>query len=196
MKTALITCGALVSEVKAIVAARGWNATVFPLPAVLHNSPEKIPARVLECISQLQGRFDRIVVLYADCGTGGILDQVLAPLGIPRISGPHCFEVYGRAEFEQLMEEEPGTFFLTDFLLKSFDTLVIRELGMDRFPELRSEYFRNYKRIVYLAQSSAPGLRRKAEQVSEYLGLPLIIRDIGMGALESELVHLVGAHAS
>lgn len=195
MKTALITCGALVAEVKAVVAAQGWNATVFPLPAVLHNHPETIPGKILECVLQVHDKFDRIIVVYADCGTGGALDQVLAPLGIPRISGPHCFELYGRAEFEEMMEEEPGTFFLTDFLLKSFDKLVIGELGLDRFPELHGEYFRNYKRLVYLAQSLTPQLRDRAEQVSQYLGLPLTVREVGVGELESELVELVGVHA-
>jgi hypothetical protein len=196
MKTALITCGALASEVKAIVAAHGWNAAVFPLPAVLHNHPQRILKEVLACVSELRDKFDRIVVLYADCGTGGALDQVLAPLGIPRISAPHCFELYGRAVFEEIMQEEPGTFFLTDFLLTSFDKLVIKELGLDRFPELRSEYFRHYKRLVYLAQNPTPQLRAKAERVSHYLGLPLMVREVGVGALDPELVQLVGAHAN
>lgn len=187
MKTALIACGALAREVLALREKHGWDADVLAVDALLHNQPQRIPGAVRARIREVHKRYDRIIVVYGDCGTGGLLDAVLESEGVERVRGPHCYEMYARKEFEGLMAEEPGTFFLTDYLLNSFDRLVIRELGLDRFPELHEEYFRNYRRVVYLAQRSHPALRERAQRVAEYLGLPLEIVHTGQGGLESDL---------
>src|SRR2546429_2521794 len=192
MKTALIACGALAQEVLALKEKHGWNATVFALPALLHNSPGRIPAAVLNRIHEARRDFDQVVVVYGDCGTGGQLDALLEREGIKRIRGPHCYEMYGHPIFGDLMESEPGTFFLTDFLVSHFDRLVIKELGLDRFPQLREDYFVNYARAVYLAQRQDGELVAKAREAAERLNLPLEIRYVGYGALESRLLELIG----
>lgn len=131
------------------------------------------------------------MVAYGDCGTGGQLDRLLEIEGVERIQGPHCYEIYGEALFEELMAKEPGTFFLTDFLVSQFDSLVIRELGLDRYPALRDDYFGNYTRLVYLVQQDDPKLTEAARRAAERLNLPLEIRAVGYGALESRLVQLM-----
>jgi uncharacterized protein DUF1638 len=191
MKTALIVCGALSAEVLALKQKHGWNAQVFALPALLHNSPDQIPPSVLHRIRKVRKDFDQIVVVYGDCGTGGQLDALLEREAVKRVRGPHCYEMYGHAVFEELMEQEPGTFFLTDFLVTHFDRLVLEELGLDRFPQLREDYFAHYTRVVYLAQRPDPTLFAKAQQAAERLALPLEIRHVGYGALESRLLELI-----
>jgi hypothetical protein len=190
-RTALITCGALVREVLELKSKHGWDVDVLALPALLHNHPGRIPAAVQERIQAARQQYERIAVVYGDCGTGGLLDRLLETEDIERIPGPHCFEVYGGNLFEELTVQDPGTFFLTDFLVSQFDSLVIRELGLDRYPELRDDYFGNYRRVVYLAQRDDPKLADSARKAAERLNLPLEIRRVGHGALESRLVQLV-----
>ena len=192
MKTALIVCGALAQEVLALKEKHGWNAEVFALPALLHNSPDRIPPAVLNRIREARRDFERLVVVYGDCGTGGQLDALLEHEAVKRVRGPHCYEMYGHPIFNELMEREPGTFFLTDFLVIHFNRLVMEELGLDRFPQLREDYFANYTRAVYLAQRQDHDLAAKAQQAAERLNLPLEIRYVGYGALESRLLELVG----
>ena len=188
---ALIACGALAREVLALRAKHGWEAEVLAVPSLLHNHPDRIPAAVRERIREARQRFGRVIVVYGDCGTGGELDRLLAAEGVERIAGPHCYEMYADGLFHQLMQDEPGTYFLTDYLVQSFDHLVIEGMGLDRHPELRQEYFRNYSRVVYLAQRDDPALRRRAAWAAEALGLPLEIRQVGYGALESRLVEMM-----
>ena len=191
MKTALIACGALAREVLALKEKHGWDADVLGVPSLLHNTPDRIPEAVRERIHEARAHYDRVIVAYGDCGTGGLLDQMLAAEGVERVAGPHCYEMYANGQFEQLMAEQPGTYFLTDYLVQSFDHLVIEGMGLDRFPELRDEYFRNYTRVVYLAQRDDPALRARAQWAADVLGLPLEIRVVGYGALETRLLELM-----
>ncbi|RME47005.1 MAG: DUF1638 domain-containing protein [Chloroflexi bacterium] len=191
MRTAFIICGALAREVLAIIARHGWDAEVVGVPALDHVHPERIAPDVEKRLLELREQYDRVIVVFGDCGSRGALDAVLARYGIERVAGPHCYEMYGGPLFHELMAENPGTFFLTDFLVRTFQGTVIRELGLDRFPHLRDEYFRNYKRIVYLAQTHDPELCARAEEIAGYLGLPLEIRHTGYGLLEERLVALM-----
>ena len=193
MTTALIACGALAREVLALKEKHGWEAEVFGVPALLHNTPDRIPGAVRERIREARAHHDRVIVVYGDCGTGGMLDRLLAAEGVERVAGPHCYEMYANGGFENLMAEELGTYFLTDYLVQSFDHLVIEGLGLDRFPELRDDYFGNYRRVVYLAQRDDPALRARAQWAADQLGLPLEIQPTGYGALESRLVELMEA---
>jgi hypothetical protein len=158
-----------------------WDHVEFQcLPAELHNRPEKIPAAVLAKIEAARGRFERIFVAYADCGTGGLLDRALSGTGIERIPGAHCYEFFaGGPEFHRLAEEEPGTFYLTDFLVRHFQRLVVQGLGLDRRPELRPLYFGNYRRVVYLAQTRDPELEALARAHAGFLGLEYQYRYCG-----------------
>ncbi len=171
-KVLLIACGALARE---ILALRGGPLGAFDvtcLPAHLHNRPESIADAVRAKIRAHRGRYDEIFCVYGDCGTGGALVAVLEAVGVARIAGPHCYALFaGEARFDALMEASPGTFFLTDFLARHFDRLVIRGLGLDRHPGLRDAYFGAYERLVYLAQSDDPALDAKASAAAARLGL-------------------------
>jgi len=191
VKTAVIACGALAREVMALKGKYGWQADILGVPALLHNRPDRIPAAVLKRIREARAKYERVVVVYGDCGTGGLLDRMLEAEGVERVGGPHCYEMYADGEFETFMREAAGTFFLTDFLVRSFDHLVIEGLGLDRHPELRQEYFGNYVRAVYLAQTDDPALWKKAQWAADQLSLPLEIRYVGLGALESRLQELM-----
>jgi hypothetical protein len=190
-ETALIACGALAREVMALRDKHGWEADVLGVPALLHNWPERIPPAVKKRIAELRTVYKRLIVVYGDCGTAGRLDAMLAQEGVERVAGPHCYEMYADGSFEALMEEAPGTYFLTDYLTQSFDHLVIEGLGLDRRPELRDDYFQHYTRVVYLAQRDDPALLTKAQWAADYLQLPLEVRPAGYGALEERLVHLL-----
>lgn len=189
--TVLIACGALAREVIAVRDKYDWQADVLAIPVLLHNWPKRIPPAVQEKLSDLRARYDRLLVIYGDCGTAGKLDEVLAVENVERVAGPHCFEMYADGNFEALMAEAPGTYFLTDYLVRSFDHLVIEGLGLDRRPDLREDYFRHYTRVVYLAQRSDPALMAKAQQAADFLQLPLEVRHAGYGALESRLLTLM-----
>jgi hypothetical protein len=185
-RTLLIACGALAREALAVVEANGLGGAVelTCVSALLHNRPQRIPEAVRERIREARGRHDRVLVLYGDCGTGGELDRVLAEEGATRIEGPHCYAFYaGQAVFDALSEAEPGTFYLTDFLARQFETLVVEGLGLDRHPELLPMYFGNYRRLVYLAQTEDAGLTAKAEAAAARLGLAFERRFTGLGGL-------------
>jgi hypothetical protein len=189
--TALIVCGALAREVLAIKEKHGWDLDVYGLPALLHNSPAKIPGAVEQRLQQLKDEYGQLIVVYGDCGTSGALDRVLQQHDIKRVPGPHCYEMYADGSFEKLMHEQPGTFFLTDYLVGSFDHLVIEKLGIDRHPHLLNEYFGNYSRVVYLSQRQDQALEARAHWAADQLELPLEIKHTGYGMLEKRLVDLL-----
>ncbi|MFO1150915.1 MAG: DUF1638 domain-containing protein [Alsobacter sp.] len=172
-KTLVIACGALAREILAVKQANGLDhLDVTCLPAIWHNRPEKIPEGVRRKIRAARGRYDEILCLYGDCGTGGLLDAVLAEEGVERIGGDHCYAFFaGLDAFAGLHDAEPGTFYLTDYLVRHFDRLMIRGLGLDRYPQLLKDYFGNYARVLYLAQTQDEALTRKAEQAAARLGL-------------------------
>ena len=185
----IIACGALAHEITALKRANGWDhVDVKCLPAELHNRPERIPAAVRGLIQASRRHYGSIFVAYADCGTGGLLDAVLDEEGVQRIPGAHCYEFFATAPvFAQLAESEPGTFYLTDFLLRHFERLVIQGLGLDTHPELFPAYFGNYKKLVYLAQAPKPGAIEEGRAIAERMGLVFEYRETGYGTLESAL---------
>lgn len=189
---AFIACGALAREVIAIRDKHGWQADVLGVPALLHNWPDRIPLAVQKRIMELRTQYERLIVVYGDCGTAGKLDKMLAAEGVERVAGPHCYEMYADGAFDAMMDKELGTYFLTDYLAGSFDHLVIEGMGLDRHPELREDYFRHYTRVLYLQQREDPTLLAKAQWAADYLQLPLEARLLGYGALEKRLVTLVG----
>jgi hypothetical protein len=188
---AIIACGALAREVLQLREKYGWSAEVVGVPVLLHNTPDRIPPAVRRRIREMRASHERVVVVYGDCGTAGGLDAALAAEGVERIAGPHCYEIYAAEAFEEIMAEAPGTFFLTDYLVGSFDHLVIENLGLDRYPELRQDYFGNYTRVVYLVQREDPQRLARARWAADQLGLPLEVRPVGLGALETRLVELM-----
>jgi hypothetical protein len=181
----LIACGALAREVLALKALNRWDGMdIACLPAILHNRPERIPAAVRARIRAGRRTHDEILVLYGDCGTGGALDAVLAEEGVERIEGPHCYAfLAGAPVFNALMEEEVGSFFLTDYLARHFDRLVWRGLGLDRHPALRDTYFAAYRRVVHLAQQPDPAIAARAAAAAARLGMPLETRATGLHGL-------------
>jgi hypothetical protein len=191
MTTALIACGAFARELLALRQKHGWDADVLGVSALLHNRPEGISEAVAQRIREARDTYERVIVVYGDCGTGGHLDTLLQAEGVQRVAGPHCYEMYADGRFEQLMAEEPGTYFLTDFLVRSFDHLVVKGLGLDRYPQLRDDYFGNYRRVVYLAQRTDPEFLERARRAADRLGLPLEVQYVGYGALETRLLELL-----
>ncbi|OGB33887.1 MAG: hypothetical protein A3F78_13730 [Burkholderiales bacterium RIFCSPLOWO2_12_FULL_61_40] len=187
--TLIIACGALAHEIVALRKLNNWpHLEVQCLPADLHNHPEKIPQAVREKIRANRGSYASMFVAYADCGTGGLLDAVLAEEQVERIAGAHCYEFFaGSAVFERLAEAEPGTFYLTDFLLRHFERLVIQGLGIDRHPELMALYFGNYRKLVYLAQLESPHKIADGQRAADRLGLVFEYRVTGYGELEHSL---------
>ena len=154
------------------------------MPASWHNSPEKITPAIKKKIRTAKKKFARIFVLYGDCGTGGELDKLLEEEGVTRIPGSHCYEFFmGREEFEEAHADEPGCFYLTDYLARHFDRVVLKGLGVDRFPELLFEYFKNYKKLIYIAQTDDSSLELKARQAADRLGLQYERRIRGYGEL-------------
>jgi hypothetical protein len=189
----IIACGALAHEITALRRANGWDQLeVRCLPAELHNRPEKIPAAVRALIRSSRDHYRSIFVAYADCGTGGLLDDVLRQEGVERIPGAHCYEFYATGPvFAALAEAEPGTFYLTDFLLRHFERLVIRGLGLDRHPELFSMYFGNYRKLIYLAQAPGAESQEQARAIALRMGLEFEYRRTGYGTLGVKLVAAV-----
>jgi len=190
-KTAFIICGALGREVLDIISKYGWNVDVVGVSATDHMLPHLIAPDVEKRILQLRDQYARLVVVFGDCGSNGALDEVLAKYDIPRIAGPHCYEMYGQQQFHTMMDDQPGTFFLTDFLVRAFKGAVMKGLGLDRYPELAEDYFRHYTRVVYLVQRHDPKLIEKAESIAKYLKLPLEVQQTGYGWLETRLVDLM-----
>jgi hypothetical protein len=185
--TLLIACGALAREVVDVIRLNGWtHFSVTCLPAIWHNTPNKIPEGVRRKIDEARGKYDRILVLYGDCGSGGLLDRVLEEEGVERIDGPHCYAFYsGVEDFLAEADADPTCFYLTDYLARHFDRLIIEGLGIDRHPELLPTYFGNYTTLVYLAQTEDAGLEAKAKAAADRLGLGYRYHFTGYGELGS-----------
>ena len=191
-KTLIIACGALARELSEVISFNNLeHIEVECLPASYHNSPEKIPVALEERIQKTKKDYDQIFVGYADCGTGGKVDEICEKFGLERLSGAHCYEFFaGKSNFASLQENEMGSFYLTDFLVKHFERLVVKALWLDTHPELLNEYFGNYTRVVYLAQTDDPVLEEKARESAKKLGLDLVVLRTGYGDFETEITSL------
>ena len=192
----VIACGALAGHVRDIAARRGWPVTVRPLPAVLHNRPQKITIEAERAVVSALASGHAVALAYADCGTYGALDELCARYGLRRLPGLHCYDVLAGADrMAAMFGAEPGTYVLTDFLLRSFDRSVLAGLGLDRYPELWDDYFGHYTRLVWLAQEPTAALEAEAERVAGMFGLPLTRVEVGMSRLEAALAALTGESA-
>jgi hypothetical protein len=191
----VIACGAIAREVLAVIRLNGWsNVTLRCLPGKLHNTPQRIAERVDAKLREAaaEGGWDRVFVAYGDCGTGGALDRVLQAHRVERLPGDHCYAFFaGVDRWLALHEAEPRTFYLTDFLCRHFERLVVKGLGLDEHPELLPAYFGNYRRLVYLAQTDDPALARRAGEAAAYLGLELEVIPTGLGDLRPALERAV-----
>lgn len=184
----VVACGAIARHIDEIAQRRGWQLTIHPLPPLLHNAPKEIAGAVEREIVALQGESAKVIVAYADCGTYGALDAVIERFGVGRLRGQHCYDVFGGAsEIADMLTSQPGTYFFTDYLVKSFTRSVVVELGLDRHPELRDDYFRHYTRVVWLAQQPTDELRAAAREAAAIMGLPLEEVTSGDLGLEAEL---------
>lgn len=185
----VIGCGALAKELLTVVARNQMQGVkVECLPAILHNRPEKIPGAVRARLEAAEG-YDEIFVAYGDCGTGGMLDKVLDEFGVERLPGDHCYAFFaGLDRFDEFHDQDPGTFYLTDYLARHFERLIWQGLALDRHPELLEDYFGNYSRVIYLAQTDDPGLTDKAIAAADRLGLSFERHLVGYGLMEPELV--------
>ncbi len=189
-KVLVIGCGAIAREILAVRTANGLShVDVTCLPAILHNTPEKIVPAMRAALARHRADYARIFVAYADCGTGGALAALCEEEGLEMLDGPHCYSFFdGNAAFAA--REEVTSFFLTDFLTRQFETFVVKPLGLDRYPELTATYFGNYKTLVYLAQTDDPALDAKARAAADRLGLAFERRFTGYGDLAPALARL------
>ena len=185
----LLACGALAREILALKALNGWDhMELHCLPAKLHLFPDQIPDAVEAAVRERSDRFDTILVVYADCGTGGLLEARCAELGVSMIPGPHCYSFFdGNEAFAARADAEMTAFFLTDFLVRQFEAFVIKPMGLDRHPQLRDMYFGNYEKLIYLAQTDDPELDARAMDAAQTLGLAFERRYTGYGDLAREL---------
>ena len=182
----IVACGALARHIRDIAARRGWLVAVRPLPARLHNRPEKIPEYTERTVATAQASGSRAVVAYADCGTYGALDK------FDRLPGLHCYDLFaGPDQVADQLAEEPGTYLLTDYLVRTFSRTVLASLGLDRHPELWNDYFGHYRRLVWLAQEPTPELEAAAARIADLFGLPLTRVTTGLSRLESVLAELL-----
>ena len=193
----VIGCGALAEELSALKRANQWTALdIKCLDAALHNRPEQIADRLESVLAQYHAEYTNILIAYADCGTGGAVDRVARQFNAQRLPGAHCYEFYATSPvFETLAEAEPGTFYLTDFLVRHFDRLVIEEMKLDEYPELEEMLFGRYRKVVYLAQVDSSELLQQAERAARRLKLPLEVVTTGYGLLaktvEEEVIRII-----
>ena len=191
-KILVIACGALAKEITALIRMNNWtHLQLRYLPAKLHNEPHNITLNIRKNLINAQNKFSQIFIGYADCGTGGKIDNLLEEFGVQRLPGAHCYEFFSSNQtFSKMLEEEPGSFFLTDFLVKSFEKLIWQGLKINNHPELLNIYFRHYKRLVYLAQTESQSLQTQAQEIAQRLGLNYLYRFTGYGALTPALSDL------
>ena len=191
-KILVIACGALAKEITVLIRMNNWtHLQLRYLPAKLHNEPHNIPQNIRKYLINAQNKFSQIFIGYADCGTGGKIDNLLEEFGVQRLPGAHCYEFFSSNQtFSKMLEEEPGSFFLTDFLVKSFEKLIWQGLKINNHPELLNIYFRHYKRLVYLAQTESQSLQTQAQEIAQRLGLNYLYRFTGYGALTPALSDL------
>ena len=193
----VIGCGALAEELSALKRANQWTALdIKCLDAALHNRPERIADRLESVLAQHHAEYTNILIAYADCGTGGAVDRVAQQFNAQRLPGAHCYEFYATSPvFAALAEAEPGTFYLTDFLVRHFDRLVIEEMKLDEHPELEEMLFGRYRKVVYLAQGGNTELLAQAERAATRLKLPLEMVTTGYGLLaktvEEEVIRVI-----
>ncbi len=192
MNIGVIACGAIATHVASIQSLRNLDLTIYPLPPLLHNQPAKIAGEVETLLIEIKDKHSKIVVAYADCGTYGALDAVIARYGIKRLGGNHCYDIFaGEKEIAAIMEKDAGTYFLTDFLVKSFQRSVMVELGLAKYPELRDDYFQHYNKVIWLAQNPTPELEKLAREAAALIQLPLEIQVVGETGLEKQLLELL-----
>ena len=188
----IVACGALAAHIREIAARRGWPVVIRPLSAALHNRPAKIKDHSERKLLTAQAHGSSAVIGYADCGTYGALDTLAEKWDAQRLPGLHCYDLYaGEAQIEQLFNEEPGTYLLTDYLIRSFDKAVIKPLGLDRHPELWADYFAHYTRVVWLAQQATAELEAAATRIAGQFNLPLTRIDTGIKGLEAALARVI-----
>ena len=188
----IVACGALAAHIREIASRRGWPVTVRPLPAALHNRPQRIAGDAKRALAAAQESGARAVIAYADCGTYGALDDLAKEASVSRLPGLHCYDLYaGKTQIEHLFEEEPGTYLLTDYLIRSFDKAVINPLGLDRRPDLWMDYFAHYRRVVWLAQQPTSELEEAATTIASKFNLPLTRIDTGTAGLEETLARVI-----
>jgi len=192
-RTLIIACGALARELSEVISVNKLeHIDVECLPASYHNSPEKIPGALEERVLKTSTTYDQIFVGYADCGTGGKVDEICEKYGLARLSGAHCYEFFaGKENFANIQEKNIGSFYLTDFLVKHFERLVVKALWLDTHPELLNEYFGNYTQVVYLTQTNDPELEKLAREAAKKLGLDLVVERNGYGDLETEIISII-----
>lgn len=188
---AMIVCGALVGEVSQIAEDRGWEVDLLGIPAEHHVYPDRIVQAVEEKLADIDGLYRKTVVVYGDCGTAGALDRVLAKHRAVRPEGPHCYAMLAGCNMERISEQIPETYFLTDYLVKRWETTVLSGMGLDERPELRQMCFAGFKRLIYLRQDPDSALQKKAAEISEFLDLPLETWDVGLAGLASCLAQVV-----
>lgn len=192
MTFGIVACGALAGDVRDIAARRGWDVEVAAVSALDHLRPERIAGDVVRVLDRRADDWDRAAVAFADCGTAGALDATLAGRGVPRLAGVDCYHIYGGGLVTDLLAEEPGTYLLTDFLVRAWEAAVVVPLGLDRFPDLVDDYFRHYRRVVWLTQGDEAALAADAARIAASLSLPLELRRTGTRGLEHHLGVLVG----
>ncbi len=188
---ALVVCGALAADVRRILAQRGWQADLYGVPATYHMRPATIVVAVDEHLERIRNRYRKVIVVYGDCGTAGELDRVLQRHRAERPGGEHCYEIFCGPRFSALAEQCPTTYFLTDFLVRNWEEVVVQEMGLGRAPSLKARLFAGFTSVTYLRQTPDTDLTRKAEGIAAYLGLPLEVEDVGAGELESQLERLL-----
>jgi len=192
MSIGIVACGALATHISEIVSDNGLDVVIYPLPPLLHNRPEKIAGEVDALLYEIKEKHSSCAVAYADCGTYGALDTVVAAHGVKRLGGNHCYDIFaGAQKIEEIMAADAGTYFLTDFLVKSFHRSVIVELGLDKRPELRDDYFKNYSRVIWLAQQPTDELKALALAAAQEIGLPLEVEHVGYGQLSEQVKALL-----
>ena len=192
MSVAVIACGAIATHISHITSSHGLDVTIYPLPPLLHNQPAKIAGEVEKTYLEIKDKHSKCAVAYADCGTYGALDTVIEKLGLKRLGGNHCYDIFaGKEKIAALMESDAGTYFLTDFLVKSFHRSVIVELGLDKRPDLCDDYFKHYNKMIWLAQNPTAELTTMAQAAADLIGLTLEIDVVGEGSLKEQILELL-----